>query len=72
MRGFKSLLSSKVVHKLLSSDAKIIVMMRENWMLGFLGLMGIQGINGLVNGNWEQAVWLVWFVWFIYFMPKKK
>jgi len=67
-------LPHRVTHKLLSSDTKIIIMMRENWILGFLGFMGLQGINGLVNGNWEQAIWLVWFVWFIYFLPitKKK
>jgi len=48
------------------------IVVRKNWMLGFLGFMGFQGIRGIISGDWLQALWIVWFVWFIYFIPEKK
>jgi len=61
-----------LLHEDLSSAIKIIIMMRENWLLGFLGFIGLEGIVGLIKGDWIQTIWLLWFVWFYYFMPISK
>ena len=45
---------------------------QKKWTLDFLCFLSIRSIPAVIEGDWNNTLWILWIVWFRYFIPIKK